>query len=64
MKSLFDKPGPRSVLSLKQKRWAYEKWCEGRTMYEIADALNVCYKTVQRAINGKTRIKPVLEYKE
>ena len=64
MKSLFDKPGPQSLLSDRQKKWAYEKWCDGYTMYDIAAALGVCYKTIQRAINGKPRIRPVLEYKE
>lgn len=50
------------LLSAKEKEWAYTKWCEGRTMLEIANALNVCEKTVRRAINGKPRIRPVLEY--
>ena len=64
MKSLFDKPGPSPLLTPKQKQWAYDRWCEGRTLYEISEALGVCSKTVQRAIGGKPRIRPVLVYKE
>ena len=52
------------ALSHKQKEWAYARWCEGRTQDEIASALNVCRKTVSRALSGRPRIKPILEYKE
>lgn len=52
------------ILNDKQKAWAYEKWCEGRTILEIAIALDVCDKTVRRAINGKPRIRPVLRYED
>lgn len=31
-----------SILTRKEKSWAYSKWCEGRTIYEIAEALHVC----------------------
>ena len=55
---------PRISLSHKQKEWAYEKWCEGRTQAEIADALNVCTKTINRALRGRPRIKPILVYRE
>ena len=54
------KPG----LTHKQKEWAYARWCEGRTLLEIAIALNVCDRTIRRAINGRPRIKPVLVYRE
>ena len=64
MKSLFAKPGPSPKLTKKQKDWAYDRWCEGYTMYDIAAALDVCYKTVQRAINGRPRIRPILIYQE
>ena len=54
----------RIALSNKQKEWAYAKWCEGYTHYQIADALNVCTKTVKRAIGSRPRIRPILVYKE
>ena len=53
-----------SSLSHKQKEWAYARWCEGRTLLEIAMALNVCDRTIRRAIHGRPRIKPVLTYEE
>lgn len=53
-----------SALSLKQKEWAYIKWCEGYTLDQIADALCVGSKTVRRAINGRPRIRPILKYEE
>ncbi len=54
----------RSILSHKQREWAYARWCEGRTQAEIADALNVSIKTVNRALSGRVRIKSVLVYEE
>ena len=51
-----------AALSHAQKEWAYEKWCEGYTLEQIADALYVCTKTVRRAINGRPRIRPILKY--
>ena len=33
-------------------------------MDQIADALYVCSKTVQRALRGKPRIRPILKYDE
>ena len=54
----------KPVLTHKQKEWAYARWCEGRTLLEIAMALNVCDRTIRRAINGRPRIKPVLTYEE
>jgi len=64
MKSLFAKPGTSPKLTRKQKDWAYDKWCEGYPQEDIAAALDVCSKTIRRAINGRPRIRPVLEYKE
>ena len=49
-------------LTHEQKEWAYEKWCNGYTFYQIAKALNVCTKTVQRVIHGRDRIRPILRY--
>ena len=51
-------------LTHKMKDWAYCKWCEGYTQQQIADALNVNLKTVQRAIGHMPRIRPELKYKE
>ena len=50
------------VLTAKQSEWAYEKWCEGYTQEQIADALFVCSKTIRRAIHGRPRIRPILKY--
>lgn len=51
-------------LTKKQVEWAYDKWCLGYTQMQIADALNVCEKTIQRALKGKPRIRPILQYQE
>lgn len=53
-----------NALTKKQCTWAYTKWCEGYTQIQIAEALNVCTKTIQRIINGKPRIRPILKYEE
>ena len=50
------------ILSFKEVEWAYEKYCEGYTQQQIADALYVCTKTVRRAINGRPKIRPILKY--
>lgn len=52
------------ALTFRQKEWAYEKWCEGYTLEQIAGALYVCPKTIRRAINGRPRIRPILKYEE
>ena len=49
---------------MKKKEWAYEMWCIGYTQMQIADALFVCEKTINRALKGKPRIRPILIYKE
>ena len=64
MQRKLDHRGGESILSFKEKEWAYAKWCEGYTQLQIGEALNVSYKTVQRALAGKPRIRPILEYKE
>lgn len=53
-----------TTLTHKQREWAYAKWCEGYTRLQIAMALNVCEKTIQRALSGRIRIRPVLVYTE
>lgn len=32
------------ALTSKEIEWAYQKWCEGYTQQQIADALFVCEK--------------------
>lgn len=32
------------ALTPKEIKWAYQKWCEGYTQQQIADALFVCEK--------------------
>lgn len=54
----------KSLLDWKQKEWAYDQWCNGKTQAQIADALNVSIKTVSRALHGRPKIKPVLMYPE
>lgn len=51
------------ALTFKQKQWAYDMWCLGYTQKQIANALFVCEKTVQRALKNKQRKRPVLIYK-
>ena len=53
----------RKVLSSSEIEWAYEQWCNGHTRLQIAIALNVCEKTITRALHGRPRIRPILEYK-
>ena len=50
------------ILTKEEKAWAYQKWCEGYTQQQIADALYVCEKTITRALSGKPRIRPILVY--
>lgn len=53
-----------NALTKAQISWAYDRWCEGYTYLQIADALYVCSKTIQRALQGKPRIRPILVYEE
>lgn len=55
---------PKSVISNIQKEWAYSKWCEGYTQQQIAEALNCSHRTIQRAIGGRPRIRPILIYRK
>ena len=48
--------------SHKQKEWMYEKWCLGYSQATIAAALDVSIKTVSRAIHGRPKIMPILQY--
>jgi DNA-directed RNA polymerase specialized sigma24 family protein len=53
-----------SAISNIQKEWAYTKWCEGYTLQQIAEALNCSHRTIQRAIGGRPRIRPILIYRK
>lgn len=56
--------GRPPVLSEDEIAWAYEKWCEGYTHQQIAEALYVDRRTIGKALKGKTRIlkRPKLIY--
>jgi IS30 family transposase len=54
------------ILDDKMIAWAAARWCEGYPVVEIAAALNVCDKTVQRALKrgGYHKVRaPLKEYK-
>ena len=51
-----------NLLSWQEKEWAYTKWCEGYTQFQIAEALHCSYKTIARAVKGKPKIRPTLIY--
>ena len=53
----------KGALLPEQIKWAYDMWCLGYTQMQIAEALNVCEKTIQRALKNKPRIRPILIYK-
>lgn len=58
---------PNSALTEKQVAWAYKKWCEGYSLYEIGRALYVHHNTVSytlRAKGLKKPPKPPLVYQE
>ena len=51
------------LLTHAQCEWAYEKWCEGYTMEEIADCFQCSPRTISRtAIHGRPKIKKLLKY--
>ncbi len=50
------------ILTKKQIEWAYEMWCLGYTQIQIANALYVCEKTINRALKGRPRKRPILKY--
>lgn len=55
------------ILTDDQVRWAYQKRCEGYTLYEIGEALYVNHNTVSYALRRKKLKKPPkapLVYKE
>lgn len=54
----------RRALTQAQVEWAYEKWCLGYTLAQIAEALDVSSRTVSREfeILGRPKIRPKLIY--
>lgn len=50
------------VLTKREIAAAYKAWCEGAEQGQIADALHVCKRTIQRSFAGKKRIRPTLIY--
>lgn len=53
--------GKRKALNQKQIEWAWEKWCEGYTLSQIADALYVNLSTICRRMSelqDQGRCKP------
>lgn len=54
----------RRILTPAQIEWAYEKWCLGYTLAQIAEALEVSSRTVSREFEklGRPRIRPKLIY--
>ena len=51
-----------NLLTFKEKEWAYDQWCNGRTQTEIAEALHCSVKTITRTLHGRPRIRPILKY--
>ena len=60
--SFRSRQGRNGFLTDQQKAWAYEQYCNGYTMNEIAEALFVSYHTVYNAIAGRPCIKKPLHY--
>lgn|GEM_PF-2087962 len=52
----------KKILTAEQIEWAYHKWCAGYSQKEIADALFVDSKTVNRALRDRKRVRPRLVY--
>lgn len=52
----------KKILSEKQIKWAAEKYCEGYTQAEIAEALFVSLGTIQKNLYGMKIKKPKLVY--
>lgn len=49
-----------AALTPEQKLWAYNSWCDGFGVTQIATALYVNDKTIWRALRNKPRIRKVL----
>ena len=54
--------GTRSTcLSQDQIAWAYDKWCTGYSLKEIASKLYVSESTVSRCLRGRKKVMPPLD---
>jgi uncharacterized protein YjcR len=49
-------------INKEEKRWAYDRWCEGYTYAQIAEALNLSEAQVCEALRELPRIRPMLHY--
>lgn len=54
--------GRRELMDWKDKEWVYEAWCNGYIYSEIAEAYGCSRSTVQKALIGRTKVKPPLVY--
>lgn len=50
-----------TCLSQAQISWAYDKWCAGYSLKEIASKLYVSESTVSRCLRGRKKAMPPLE---
>ena len=55
------KEARRSCLSQAQIDWAYDKWCSGYSLKEIASKLYVSESTVSRYLSGRKKTMPPLD---
>lgn len=50
------------ALTPEQVEWAYEKWCAGYRLQEIAAALYVHTSTISAYLKGRKPVRPPLVY--
>ncbi len=48
-------------LSPEQVEWVYKKWCEGYSQAQLAETLYVSVGVIQRAIDGRPRVREPLK---
>ena len=48
------------ALTKEQEKWAYDKWCVGYSHEEIAVALFVSSRTIERTLCNKVKVKTTL----
>jgi predicted transcriptional regulator len=49
-------------INRQEESWAYDRWCEGYTYHQIAEALGVTWRQVKNKLEKKPRIRPILHY--
>ena len=49
-------------ISKEEKKWAYDRFCEGYTHEQIAEALGVSFFQVRLKLKNLPRIRPILHY--